>query len=148
MPLYPSSNSLLAGQELAYAERTTNFTTTNTTLGSNATASKIGGLVCTVVGTGQPVDIEWYGMLVNGTDTASLTVDLYLLVNGVYTGTAQLCQVVVTNAGLSKFMKRRLVLTAGTNYTFEIGYQTNNGAKIAGLLASTDFPTTLSVTSR
>lgn len=107
------------GRELGYAERTSIFTTTNTTPGSAAAGSKVGSLSITLTGAGLPVLIQAYcGNVYNS--VASQGHGVYLLMNstqielGVNLSTS-------TAFGPKVFVGIRKVLTAGVQYTFEVG---------------------------
>jgi len=138
------SSRLPYSTELGYAERTTSDTTTNTTLAS-APSNKISGMSVTVIGTGQPVSVEFfcpYGFH----SVADGNVTTTLVINGSATG-AQFASTAnhATNIGQLIVLKRRLVLTAGTSYTFEIG-KSITGAGTGTWAASTDAPMHLAVT--
>lgn len=126
--------------ELGYAERTSNDTTTNATFG-NVGSNKISGLSVTVVGEGKPVMVEFYcsSAIHSVTDTAAGVV---LLINGATTGGQQGYVEAKTSEAL--IMRRRLVLTAGTSYTFEIG-KFIVAAGTGTYLAGADNPMHLSV---
>ena len=104
--------------ELAYAERLTNDTTTNTTIG-NAPSNKVSGLLVTVTGNGRPVEIEVYCPAVLHT-VANTYVGLALLMDGVQVQLMQQSSPSTAN-GRSLIGKFRKVLTAGQDYTFEVG---------------------------
>jgi len=134
------------GQELAYAERTSAFTTTNTTAG--AAAGLVAGLSVTVTGAGRAVDVVFFVPLcyhsVGGTGIVA-----YVVQGQAYPG--GLCAIGAVsspnNTGRSVTSTRRLVLSAGVQYTFEAGM---NGVA-AGTVTSVPnaaYPMSLSVTSR
>jgi hypothetical protein len=104
--------------ELGYAERTTDDTTTNTTLAS-ASANKISGLAVTVIGAGRPVEVEFW---CSGVRNA--TANNWAGASIVQDGTSVKAAVVFspnTGIGVPLVVKTRLVLTAGQSYTFEVG---------------------------
>lgn len=106
--------------ELAYAERTTNDTTTNTVYASSP-SNKISGLLCTVIGTGQPVTVEFYCPSASHS-VADKNAAAVLLINGsVTSGQTSEATSSIASAANGILMLRRLVLTAGTSYTFEVG---------------------------
>lgn len=106
--------------ELGYAERTSNDTTTNTAYASS-TSNKISGLSVTVVGQGLPVLVEFFCPGVFHS-VAATGVSVTLITNGALTS-GQLATVdsSATNKSRALVMRRRMVLTAGTSYTFEVG---------------------------
>ncbi len=137
----------VSGVEIGYAERTTSDTTTNTVLAS-ATSNKISGLSVTVTGTGRPVEIEFFCPLCYHSSTAAKFVGAAILINGSETG-AQLGTVdsATTGAGRTLIVRRRIVLTSGSSYTFEVGKWIES-AGTGNYLVGADFPMHLSVVSR
>lgn len=129
----------LRSSELGYAERTTSDTTTNTSYGS-AASNKISGLSVTVTGEGLPVYVEFYCPVVTHS-VAGTGVNSVLLINGAVTG-GQLDGQLDKNAST---MRRRVVLTAGTSYTFEVGKYVA-AAGTGTWSAAADFPMHLAVT--
>lgn len=124
--------------ELGYAERTTNDTTTNTAYASSP-SNKISGMSVTVVGTGQPVEIEFYCPQVYHS-VANTVVSAELLIGGALAGGQFASEnSPSTAAGPFLTIKRRLILTAGTSYTFEVG-KSISGAGTGTYFASADSP--------
>lgn len=107
--------------ELAYAERATNFNTTNTDVFSTASASLIGGaLTVTLVGTGDPVNVEFYAPTVVNSVGALAT--SWFVVNGNVThALGQYRKWSSTAQGEGGTMVRRMVLTNGVEYTIRVG---------------------------
>lgn len=129
--------------ELGYAERTTNDTTTNTAYAS-AASNKISGLSVTVVGEGLPVLIEFFATIAYHS-VANTSVSAALVVNGATTsGQAATVFSPSTSAGPSLILRRRMVLTAGTSYTFEIGKYVG-AAGTGTYFAGANFPMHLAV---
>lgn len=133
------------GSELGYAERTSSFTTTNTSLWSTAAASVVGSLSVTVTGTGRPVDVEFYCPAMG--HTAGAIVTSYLIVNGATNDARSQYKNWAINFGEGGEMKRRLVLANGTSYTFTVGISAN-AAGTSTVTGSTSAPTHLAVTQR
>lgn len=145
------SLALAANAEMGYAERTTNFTTTNTAYGSTAGTSLVGGLSVTVVGEGRPVDLEVVA-IVQTTTAAPARVGMYFLTNGGTTdpGGGHLATVApgTTNVGVTLNMRKRTpVLTNGVSYTFTVGLY-GSAAGTHQVTASSAIPAFLSVTRR
>lgn len=109
------------GAELGYVEATTASTTTSTIGGIGIAAFAIPGLSITVIGAGQPVAIEFMGYGYNSTaDTPFAAV---IVVNGAPSMWAYGNNHITSGVGIGDelFCRRRLVLTAGTSYTFTVG---------------------------
>lgn len=105
--------------DLAYDERAINWFTTNTTIFNTATAAKIGGLSCTVVGTGDPVWVEFFCGSIG--HSANAIVTTYFVTNNAVThATSAYCNW-GTSQGEGGIMRRRMVLTDEVSYTFEVG---------------------------
>jgi hypothetical protein len=115
---HSSDVDLHTGQELGYAERTTTDSTTNLADdNSTLNANLIAGLSVSVVGSGRPVEVEFYAPLVT-----------HSVLNGVIYGTimangVRIAQVptLAIKAGTGQgplIVKRRMVLTDGVSYTF------------------------------
>lgn len=130
------------GVELAYDERTTTFTTTNTSIGSTAAASKVTGLSISVVGTGRPVRIDFQASVHHS--VASTAVFPYILRDGVYVrlGSVSSPQ---TGTGRTLYFFSREVLTDGVTYTYEVGVA-GGAAGTSTLSAAAEFPITLTAT--
>jgi hypothetical protein len=105
--------------ELAYDDRATNFFTTNTTVFSTAAASLIGGLSVTVVGTGDPVEVEFYVPMM--THSASAIITSYFVVNGSVAQATGQYKNWAAAQGEGGSMRRRLVLENGVSYTYQVG---------------------------
>lgn len=139
--------ALFPGSEMGYIERTSNFTTTNTTMNTTST-SLITGLSLTVIGEGKPVAIEFEGSIQSS--VANAVVAVYLVSNsqfttapGGYIGGVGLGAVGTTR--LFK-MKRRFVLVNGTSYTFQVGCYSALGAATTTVAGSATGPSWLTVT--
>lgn len=129
--------------ELGYAERTTVDTTTSTSYAS-APSNKISGLSVTVVGEGLAVSVEFFCPGVKHS-TAGVGVASALVLNGALTGgQIGLGDSDSTANSRTLIMRRRMILTAGTSYTFEVGkYVMSAGTGTYD--AAADFPMHLSV---
>lgn len=107
--------------ELAYDERATNFFTTNTTIFNTATSALIGGLEVTVVGTGDPVMVEFFCGSIGHSAGSGVVVTSYFVTNGAVThATSGYCNW-GTSQGEGGVMRRRMVLADGVSYTFKVG---------------------------
>jgi hypothetical protein len=114
--------------ELAYDERTTPFNTTNNQLfatsGAGGASPVIGGLDITLVGTGQPVEIEFYAPAMG--HSAQILVSTYFIVTRdagapvVEAATSQYKNW-ATAQGEGGTMRRRLVLANGSTYLYQVG---------------------------
>jgi hypothetical protein len=136
----------VVGQELAYAERVTQDTTTalpsdNTTLMANV----ISGLSCTVTGLGRPVEVEAF-VPVATHSAATGVIYLHIMQDG--------AQVVMTNvrpqgAGTTVFLliKRRLIIPDGVTTTFNVA-KSLDVSGTGTYYAATDCPMYLSVVQR
>lgn len=140
----------IPGVELGYAERASNFTTTNTSSSSVAAGSKVTSLLVTVTGQGRPVDVEFYSPSIHHS-TAAQVITVYLVVNGVAQSTtlgqSAFISSPVNTLGRAVILKRRLVLTEAVEYTFEVGLAGASAGTVT-LTASAAVPSSLSVTSR
>lgn len=138
----------LVGKEAAYAERLTNFTTTNTSLTSTAASSLITELTCSVTGIGRAVEIEfWCGAAYSS--VAANYVDPYLVVDGVASsndGSIAAVSSPVTNSGRTIIMKRRLVIPTGVTRVFQVGIAGQSGTST--IVSGPTGPTYLSVVYR
>lgn len=109
----------MAGLELAYAESTVDFTSTD-----NATLNtRITGMVFDIVGRGRPVEIKFFcpdvfHSVTEGPITFFLVVDDLPL-----NTTGQIVTAITpgTTAGEPSIMERRLVLADGVSYNFKVG---------------------------
>lgn len=141
----------MPGSEMAYSERTTSFTTTNTTLIS-ATLGIVTGMQVSVVGEGRAVDFEFEASMqhtVANTFTAAwLIANVASAGNSVTTSPGGYVGGVSHQAtGSTRIihMKRRMVLTAGVSYVVQVGV----GGGTAGtttLFGSSTVPSWLAVT--
>lgn len=140
----------LPGAELAYAEFTSNWTTTNTSTASVVEASLIPGVITTVIGEGRAVDIEVFCPGIYHS-TANTAVIAYLVVNGVSyaagIGQAGAVSSPTTSSVRSVFFKRRLVLQSGNSYTFRVGVAGGTSGTTT-LFGASAYPITLSITRR
>lgn len=138
-------NEYAYGKELGYAERFTTDTTTNTTLtDAGLNANLINGVaIYGLVGTGQPVDIEFYCPYA-GHSLVSKNVTASIMSNGVAIASSQ-CVSPSTSAGMEILARRRMVLVAGTTYDFTIGKSCATGT---GSYVPAAGPMYLSVTQR
>lgn len=110
------------GREMGYAESSAGGFSTATTSWVN---NKISGLSVTVVGTGQAVEIQWwFGQL---RMTASNWGIVGLIVNGAV-DQPMIFYSASTSLGEKKDCVRRMVLSDGVSYTFELGWQVQSGA--------------------
>lgn len=138
----------IPGAELAYSERLTSFYTNNLAIGTVVASAKP-GLVCQVVGRGRPVDIEFFAGLVHSVANAGVIV--CLIVNGNPALVAPSLIGVFTTPGTSSgegsFLKRRMILTKGVSYTFEIMLAGALAGNV-GMIAADYAPAYLSVTQR
>jgi hypothetical protein len=137
-------NQVDGSGELGYAEVTASDTTTNTSYASSI-SNKIAGLSVTVVGQGLPVRIDFFCTGASHS-VAAKGVNAVLLINGAVTS-GQLGATVPPAVGFanSLYLARRLVLTAGVSYTFEIGKYLV-GAGTGTYAAGPDNPMHLAVT--
>lgn len=134
----------IAGTELDYAERVANYTTTQTSY-----LLPIDALQVDVVGTGRPVDVEFYGANVHHS-VANTLVNALLVVNGGYLdANGQLASVASpsTTAGPAMYFKKRIVLTDAVAYQFNVVLW-GAAAGTSTIVAANFAPTFLSVTSR
>jgi hypothetical protein len=134
------------GAELAYAARTTNFTTTN--INSASATGDIPALVCTTIGTGRPVEVLFsaaavYHSVANTLVAVSLLCnDSATDVNGSGLGSQQST---LTNAGPNIVVRRRtLPLTIGVSYSFKARVWLA-AAGTGTLAAATNYPIELSL---
>lgn len=137
---------VIPGSEMAYAQTTATWTTTNTTLYSNVSTAKITGLSVTVVGEGEPVDIVVNLPLCK--HSASQLLIAYLMCNGssAAPGGGFYSQTVNASNGRTIFWMQRVTLTTGVSYTFEVGVQAAAGT--ATLEPGAAYPNQLSVLRR
>lgn len=137
--------AITQGAELGYAERTSDDTTTNGTIGNaSLVGNRMSGLAVTVVGTGKPVDIEFWCAGVRNS-TGSNYAGAVLLQNGVQI-TAGTVLSTSTSVGQIMTLKIRKTLTANTSYTFEVGKYGQGGTTT--YIGNATFPMYLAVTSR
>lgn len=133
-------------REMAYAERSTSFTTTNVNLYATG-AALIGGMGVTVIGEGKPVEIlvELSAVYSNQLNN---TVGAYILSNsqsatspGGYVG---FISTGPANEQSSLTLRRRAVLTDGVSYTFVVGMY---GVRVGtvGLTVAPTYPASISV---
>ena len=133
------------GLEIAYGERTTTATSTQTV--PNATGT-ISGLTSGVItGSGRPVDVRFvcalaFNSVVNKHSFASL------MVNGGAGGMAGASHSPVTTTGIGFDFTRRLVLTNAVDYTFTVALYTESGGGTVSAFANATYPMAISVTNR
>ena len=135
----------MAGIERGYAERTSTYTTTETAYPGVV----VPGLAVTVIGQGRPVDIELNIAGVYHT-VANTPVTILIGVNGaVLTDFANLGVAFSpsTDGGPVLAIRRRVILAAGTSYTFT-AHMYGGAAGTAVLVGATYAPMYLSVVSR
>lgn len=135
----------MAGIERGYAERTSTFTTTSATYPGVA----IPGLAITVEGQDRPVDIEIniasaYHSVANTAVTALMMVNGAPLSNFANLGVALSPS---TSTGPALIVRRRVILTAGTSYTFSANIYAG-AAGTTTLVAATYAAMYISVVSR
>lgn len=133
------------GLEIAYGERTTSATSTQTV--PNA-AGTISGLTSGVVtGVGRPVDVRFHcsaawNSVANKHSFASL------MVNGGAGGSANASHSPIATNGIGLPFTRRMVLTDGVDYTFTVALYTESGGGTVTAFASATYPMSISVTNR
>lgn len=141
--------SALWAQELGYAEKATVNETTSNNLVTDADLMNnlIAGLTVVVVGTGRPVDVE-IGCSWAANNTAGKTCYLVLMINGSQVGGMFPSQTSGTaNKGTNIYGKRRLVLTNGVQYTFQVAKFVDSGTT-GTYNATPNAPLWLGVTQR
>jgi len=137
LPSYPVTS------ELGYAERTSVFTTTNVTLWD--LAAKIGSLSVTETGEGLPVFVEFFAPLVKHS-VAEKYVAAYLIINGSEaSGQLGIVDSPATGTARTLLVRRRMLLTAGTSYTFEVGIA-GESAGTSSVDGAANYPMYLAVT--
>lgn len=130
------------GEEFAYAERTTNWTTANTTL--YAAAAVVDGLTINVPGSGRPVDIEFISLVTHSVNGS--IVGVYLLQDGVAQGVTTAI-IAPSSTGATLIMRKRLIIPNGVTRTFQVGaYSTTAGTTT--LVAFGGIPMYLTATGR
>lgn len=137
----------MPGTEQGYAEIFTSATATATSIGA---AVDVTGLSVTVTGTGRPVDVEFFCPRVSHSNaTAEVNVALAATTLGTtsyidlgYSSPGS------TTLGNSLYIKRRVVLVDGQDYTFTARVFAYNVAGTSTLFAASYSPITLSVTAR
>ena len=136
----------VVGQELAYAERVTQDTTTstpadNTTLMANV----IAGLSCTVTGVGRPVEVEAFVPVVAHSLSTGL-VYLHIMQDGVQVSMVNF-RVVAASVGTMLICKRRVIIPDGVSTTF-VAAKSIDTAGTGTYWADTAAPMYLSVVQR
>lgn len=127
------------GTIIAYAERTFDWSTNNSTIYDTAIQSLVAGCTFTLTGEGKMVDIVFRAPLVSH-PTADYVV-LYLIVNELATGKGGAFTVNQTMVkGMSMRLERSLVLTTGTSYTFKIGAQQSTSSGRTLFAATATYP--------
>lgn len=139
------AESVTGGTELGYAERVTNYTTTEAT----PFAAAIDALQVEVTGTGRPVDVEFFASDAHHS-VADTFVYALLVVDGVYldaNGQLAATQSTSTTLGSSLYFKKRIVLDESVDYQFNVVLY-GGAAGTSTLVAAAFAPTFLSVVSR
>lgn len=135
------------GIELGYAERTTNYSNTQTAVGASAL---ITGLTFDIVGQGRPIDYE-FNAPSNFHSVANTPLTFYVAVNGDAVGTRSHSGTVsspgTTSPGRNICLRRRVVLDDGVTYTFTVGVF-GGAAGTNNVRAATFAPVTFTATSR
>lgn len=133
------------GLEIAYGERTTTATSTQTA--PNATGT-ISGLTSGVVtGAGRPVDVRFECALAFNS-VANKHCFASLMVNGGAGGSAGATHSPVTTTGIGFSFTRRMVLTDAVDYTFTVALYTESGGGTVSAFANSTYPMSISVTNR
>lgn len=136
---------IIAGTELDYAERVANYTTT----AAAPFGPPIDTLQAEAVGSGRPVDVEFFAANVFHS-VANTLVNAYLVVDGIHLDdNGQLASVASpsTIAGPSLYFKKRIVLDDGVPYQFNV-VMFAAAAGTSTIVAANFAPNFLSVTSR
>lgn len=107
------------GQELAYAEKTVDFTSTNITPYNVAAGAVIPGLSITVPGTGRPFDLIFRSLVRHS--VANTIVAATLMVDGAAEGELEPALSFSTTTNIRCFMMKRMAPVAiGTDKTYQI----------------------------
>ena len=141
--------SFLPGEQISASERTSSWTTNNSTAG--ALSGVIPGLqTATITGEGHPVEIVFDALVQH--PSAQGFVACYLMCNGSYTTfpAGKLASVYqgCTGSARTLIMRRTPLLVEGQEYNFQVGLYVGNVAGTAILAASDKYPAELSVTRR
>ncbi len=135
-----ATSAHLSGKEMAFASTTAIFSTNNTAVASVAATSLVTGLVVTVTGDGQPVEVDFTGLVDKNGGTGIVGAYLVMSKNGgpdtaqgSESGTFAGAHVAFAGSQVTLNLKRRLVLEDGVSYTFKIGInQTTGAARVVG----------------
>ena len=106
------------GEELAYAEKSIAFTSTNTTVYTVDASALIPGLSVTVTGVGRAVDVEFYSLFRHS--VANAIVAAVLVQNGAAQGLLTPYTSTSTTVNNTLILRRRLVIANGVTTTFQI----------------------------
>jgi hypothetical protein len=116
--------------ELAYKERATNFSTTNTTkLATYSTTATITGLTVTVVGTGAAVEVEFYCPAL--ANPSALMTSWFVVTEGTGSTAVHYRNWSASSGGAGGSMRCRMVLLDGVSYTFQVGLSATGGTTTA-----------------
>ena len=142
--LLETDNSLNSvGEDLGYAERTTDDTTTNTNSGATS-SNKISGIAVTVTGNGRPVQIEFRCATTHSLADAS--VGAHLLENDTLIQFAATVNRSATRPGVLTLSQRR-VIPAGETRTYEVG-KFVMGSGTGTYVANPSYPMWIQATQR
>lgn len=137
------------GIELGVAQRTTTFTTTNTTAGNGALGI-VTSLSVTVVGKGRPADVEFYCPAAYHSVAGAFVAISINLGNPLAVANTQLGSVqstLTSNGPAFRVTLRSAVLTDGASYTFQVNAWGSTAGTVS-LVAAAYCPVQLTVTSR
>lgn len=132
--------------ELGFDDRNTSFSTNNITLFATTftppvTSPIIGNLEVTVTGTGAPVMVEFYAPGVWNNYPSAVTAYFVVTVNGgtpVVTAALSQYRNYAATLGEGGVMRRRLVLTNGSTYKFQVGLNGYGGGITTVTAGNTD----------
>lgn len=113
--------------ELGYIERSTNFTTTNTSKFDSSTV--ITSLDVTVVGTGAAVEVEFYCPAV--ANATGLPTTCFVVTVSGSKSIEQFRNWPASTGGTGGSMRMRKVLANGVSYTFKVGLSASAGTTTA-----------------
>lgn len=136
----------VVGQELGYAERIDQDTTSSLPNDDTALmANVIAGLGVTVVGTGRPVEVEfWVGIAVHS--VAGGVVYAHIMQDGVQVAMAN-NRIHTAGMGTMLIAKRRVVIPEGASRTFNVAKSIDTGGT-GTYYAAANCPMYLSVVQR
>ena len=111
------------GQELAYAEKTTDFASTNTVAFAVGAGALVTGLSITVDGTGRPFDLEFYSLARHS--VANSFVAISFVVDGASDGSLFAEFSPSTTVNRSCLFRRRMApIAVGVSKTFQVASYT------------------------